>query len=74
MDCPTCEAKVDAYVDGELSASESADFELSLEACPNCRRRFDCLLRKTSAAWVSKSLTNSTANRWRRSFTPSVTR
>ena len=41
MDCPTCEAKVDAYVDGELSASESADFELSLEACPDCRRRLE---------------------------------
>ena len=27
MDCPTCEAMVDAYVDGELSATESADFE-----------------------------------------------
>jgi anti-sigma factor (TIGR02949 family) len=41
MDCPTCEAMVDAYVDGELSASESADFELSLAACPECRRRLE---------------------------------
>jgi len=24
MDCPTCEAMVDAYVDGELSATENA--------------------------------------------------
>jgi anti-sigma factor RsiW len=41
MDCPTCEAMVDAYVDGELSASESADFERSLAACPECRRRLE---------------------------------
>ena len=41
MDCPTCEATVDAYVDGELSASESADFERSLAACPECRRRLE---------------------------------
>jgi anti-sigma factor (TIGR02949 family) len=41
MDCPTCEAMVDAYVDGELSASESTDFERSLEACPECRRRLE---------------------------------
>lgn len=41
MDCPTCEAMVDAYVDGELSAYESADFEHALEACPECRRRLD---------------------------------
>ena len=41
MDCPTCEAMVDAYVDGELSASESADFERSLAACPGCRRRLE---------------------------------
>ena len=44
MDCPTCEAMVDAYVDGELSASESADFERSLAACPECRRRLDAAL------------------------------
>ena len=41
MDCPTCEAMVDAYVDGELSAGESADFERSLAACPDCRRRLE---------------------------------
>ena len=41
MDCPTCEAMVDAYVDGELSASESADFERSVAACPECRRRLE---------------------------------
>src|SRR3981081_2653147 len=39
MDCPTCEAMVDAYVDGELTASESAVFERALEACPECRPR-----------------------------------
>ena len=41
MDCPTCEAMVDAYVDGELSATESAAFELALDGCPNCRRRLE---------------------------------
>ncbi len=41
MDCPTCEAMVDAYVDGELSATESSAFELALESCPNCRRRLE---------------------------------
>ena len=41
MDCPTCETMVDAYVDGELTASESAEFERALEACPQCRRRLE---------------------------------
>jgi anti-sigma factor (TIGR02949 family) len=41
MDCPTCETMVDAYVDGELTASESAAFERALEACPDCRRRLE---------------------------------
>lgn len=39
MDCPTCEATVDAYVDGELTATEAAAFERALEACPACRQR-----------------------------------
>lgn len=41
MDCPTCEAVVDAYVDGELTASESAAFERALEGCADCRRRLE---------------------------------
>ena len=41
MDCPTCEAMVDAYVDGELSATESAAFEAALAGCPDCRRRLE---------------------------------
>ena len=41
MDCPTCEAMVDAYIDGELSATESTAFELALDGCPNCRRRLE---------------------------------
>src|SRR5260370_23577233 len=41
MDCPTCEAMVDAYVDGELTASESTAFERALESCPECRRRLE---------------------------------
>ncbi len=41
MDCPTCEAMVDAYVDGELSARESAEFEQALGACSRCRTRLD---------------------------------
>lgn len=41
MDCPTCEAMVDAYVDGELSARESAGFEAALAVCPDCRRRLE---------------------------------
>ncbi len=41
MDCPTCESMVDAYVDGELTTSESAAFERALEACPECRRRLE---------------------------------
>lgn len=39
MDCPTCEAMVDAYVDGELSARDSAAFEQALTDCPACRQR-----------------------------------
>ncbi len=41
MDCPTCEAMVDAYLDGELSAADSAAFEAALEACPECRKRLE---------------------------------
>ena len=41
MDCPTCEAMVDAYIDGELSATESAAFERATETCPKCRRRLE---------------------------------
>jgi len=41
MDCPTCEAMVDAYLDGELSASDSAEFERALAACPECRKRLE---------------------------------
>jgi anti-sigma factor (TIGR02949 family) len=41
MDCPTCEAMVDAYLDGELSASDSAEFERALDACPECRKRLE---------------------------------
>lgn len=41
MDCPTCERMVDAYVDGELSARESAEFELALEGCPHCAMRLE---------------------------------
>jgi anti-sigma factor RsiW len=41
MDCPTCEAMVDAYVDGELSAPESAEFEQALEQCPGCRQQLE---------------------------------
>ena len=41
MDCPTCEAMIDAYVDGELSATESAAFEAALPGCPECRRRLE---------------------------------
>ena len=41
MDCPTCEAMVDAYVDGELSARDSAEFEAALAACPDCRHRLE---------------------------------
>jgi anti-sigma factor RsiW len=41
MDCPTCDAMVDAYVDGELPATDSAAFERALEGCPDCRRRLE---------------------------------
>jgi anti-sigma factor RsiW len=41
MDCPTCEAMVDAYVDGELSATESAELEQALTVCPTCRERLE---------------------------------
>jgi len=41
MDCPTCEAMVDAYLDGELSASDSSEFERALDVCPECRQRLE---------------------------------
>jgi anti-sigma factor RsiW len=36
---------VDAYFDGELPASESAEFERALEVCPDCRRRLETARR-----------------------------
>lgn len=48
MDCPTCEAMVDAYVDGELSARDSAEFEAALATCTECRRRLE-VARKMSS-------------------------
>jgi anti-sigma factor RsiW len=43
MDCPTCEAMVDAYLDGELTATETAAFEQALASCPGCRRRLEAM-------------------------------
>ncbi|MBS0222300.1 MAG: anti-sigma factor [Proteobacteria bacterium] len=41
MDCATCEAMVDVYLDGEMSAADCAAFERALEFCPDCRRRLE---------------------------------
>jgi anti-sigma factor RsiW len=41
MDCATCEALIDAYVDGELSAGEALDLERVLPGCDRCRRRLE---------------------------------
>jgi anti-sigma factor (TIGR02949 family) len=41
MDCATCETKVDVYLDGEMSATDCAEFERALEHCPECRKRLD---------------------------------
>jgi anti-sigma factor RsiW len=49
MDCSTCEAMVDAYLDGELSAADSVAFEAALEACPECRQRLE-------AGWAMSGL------------------
>lgn len=43
MDCPTCEAMVEPYLDGELPAGESVRFEAALETCPDCRAKLDRL-------------------------------
>lgn len=43
MDCPTCEAMVEPYLDGELPAGESVRFEAALEICPDCRTKLDRL-------------------------------
>jgi anti-sigma factor RsiW len=43
MDCPTCEAMVESYLDGELPAGESARFEAALAECPECRAKLDRL-------------------------------
>jgi anti-sigma factor RsiW len=45
MDCPTCEAMVDAYVDRELPPSECIAFERAVEICPDCRQRLDTARR-----------------------------
>ncbi len=41
MDCATCEAMVEVYLDREMSAAESAEFEQALERCPECRKRLE---------------------------------
>lgn len=41
MDCATCEAMVEVYLDGELSAAEAVAFEQALDRCPDCRRRLE---------------------------------
>ena len=41
MDCATCEAMVDVYLDGEMSAADCAEFERALVLCPDCRKRLD---------------------------------
>ena len=43
MDCPTCEAMVESYLDGELPAGESARFEAALAECPECRAKLERL-------------------------------
>lgn len=43
MDCPTCEAMVEPYLDGELPAGESARFETALAECPECRAKLERL-------------------------------
>lgn len=39
MDCPTCEAMVEPYLDGELPAGESVRFEAALDVCPECKAK-----------------------------------
>ncbi|HEY6980407.1 anti-sigma factor [Reyranella sp.] len=41
MDCATCEAMVDVYLDGEMAAADCVEFERALESCPECRKRLD---------------------------------
>lgn len=41
MDCATCEALIDAYADGELSADMAVALERALPQCPGCRQRLE---------------------------------
>lgn len=41
MDCATCEAQIDAYADGELSADMAVALERALPGCPRCQQRLD---------------------------------
>ena len=41
IECTEIAQWLDAYVDGELSARDSADFERALESCPGCRERLE---------------------------------
>jgi anti-sigma factor RsiW len=41
MDCATCEAMVDVYLDGEMSAADCAEFERALALCADCRKRLE---------------------------------
>ena len=52
MTHPDVEAQVDAYLDGELAASDAVELEAHLVGCPTCGRfRDDRLaLRKAVAA------------------------
>jgi len=41
MDCATCEALIDAYADGELSADMAVALERALPGCSRCQQRLD---------------------------------
>jgi anti-sigma factor RsiW len=43
MDCATCEAMVESYLDGELPAGESVRFEAALAECPECQAKLERL-------------------------------
>jgi len=51
MTHPDLEAQVDAYLDGELAASDAAELEAHLAECPSCERfRTDRLALRTAIA------------------------
>jgi anti-sigma factor RsiW len=61
MECDTCQAALEARLDGELTADEAREIDRHLAICPACARQFATL--GVAIAIVSSGITLVAANR-----------